>query len=43
MTTQNNQTSNQQSNVMTEKEKIYQWVLDIPNPETREIALSELR
>lgn len=32
-------------NVMNiaEKEMIYQWVLDIPNPETREKALLELR
>lgn len=28
---------------MAEKEMIYQWVLDIPNPETREKALLELR
>lgn len=39
-----NQTQSQaQPNVMVEREKIYAWVLDIPNPETREVALLELR
>ncbi|XP_065215272.1 CCR4-NOT transcription complex subunit 9 isoform X2 [Planococcus citri] len=39
--TSNNQTSSQPQQ-MVEREKIYAWVLDIPNPETREIALLEL-
>ncbi len=42
MTTPTNQNSNPQT-AITEKEMVYQWVLDIPNPDTREKALLELR
>lgn len=37
------QMSQQLSHVAHDRDKIYQWIVELCNPETRENALSELR